>query len=86
MKYLTELDKHGYNFLIDELVWHLEKDDIPSSIMKIIDSDIPGYEFQFPFKENSFLEVDKGMIEEHWTEAISIMKQFDELKEIKMCS
>ena len=35
MNWINELDKHGYNFLVDELVWHLEQGRTPIAIAKL---------------------------------------------------
>ena len=62
MSWISELDKYGYNFLIDELVWHVEQGRIPLSVQLIDDSEHSGYEFSFLELEPMFLKVNQIMV------------------------
>ncbi len=47
MDWIEELDKNGYNILIDELVWHLEQGRTPTAIVKCSKNNTYGFEFYF---------------------------------------
>ena len=80
MSWISELDKYGYNFLIDELVWHIEQGRIPLSVLLINDSERSGYEFSFPELEPVFLKVNPEALQESWVEAKEIVSKFGQLE------
>ena len=80
MNWIQQLDKNGFNFLIDELVWHLEQERFPLTIRKINSNIRTGFEFVFKDGETHFLNVKKDALEQNWSEAIAISKEYPELK------
>ena len=80
MSWISELDKYGYNFLIDELVWHVEQGRIPLSVQLIDDSEHSGYEFSFLELEPMFLKVNPEALQESWIEAKEIVSKFTQLE------
>ena len=80
MNWINELDKYGYNILIDELVWHIEKGRNPLSVKLVRSSKQSGYEFLFSKAEPSFLNVNPEAIEENWFEAKEIVDKFTQLE------
>ncbi|WP_334078474.1 hypothetical protein [Microbulbifer sp. M83] len=83
MSWISGLDSYGYNFLIDELVWHLEKGREPVSVLLSKGESKSGYEFHFSNSETAFLEVNSEMIEEHWLEAKEIVESFSQLRGLR---
>ena len=83
MNWINELDKHGYNFLVDELVWHLEQGRIPIAIAKVSGHDAVGYEFRFENEKPHFLKVSPEMLDKHWVEAQQIMSEFVQLQGVE---
>ncbi len=69
MDWIEELDKHGYNFLVDEFVWHLEQGRTPIAVVKLSKDDNVGFEFRFENENTHFLQVDPDMIDKQWEEA-----------------
>lgn len=83
MDWIKELDKHGYNFLIDELVWHLEQGRNPNEVAKCTKHNIVGYEFRFEHEKPSFLKVVPEQLHQYWEEAQEITCQFSQLGNLK---
>ena len=83
MNWINELDKHGYNFLVDELVWHLEQGRTPIAIAKLSEHDVIGYEFRFKNEKPHFLKVSPEMIDKDWEEAQKIISEFTQLQGIE---
>ena len=83
MSWIEELDKHGHNILIDELVWHLEEGRKPVSVSIISDESGPGYEFKFSDGGASFLKVNPAAIHASWSEAKRIAGLFSQLQELR---
>ena len=80
MSWISELDKYGYNFLIDELVWHIEQGRIPLSVLFINDSECSGYEFSFSELGPMFLKVNPEVLQETWVEAKEIVSKVGQLE------
>ena len=80
MSWIDELDKHGYNFLIDELVWHIEQGRTPLSVSIAQKEEQAGYEFLFSESEPMFLKVNPEKLKEHWLEAKKIASKFSQLE------
>lgn len=80
MNWITELDKHGYNFLIDELVWHIEQGRTPLAVSFINEPERSGYEFSFSGSEPMFLKVNAEALQESWNEAKEIVSNFNQLE------
>ncbi|MGY9106075.1 MAG: hypothetical protein ACKVG0_06020 [Alphaproteobacteria bacterium] len=80
VNWVSELDEHGYNFLIDELVWHIEQGRMPVSVGIAQKAEELGYEFRFSESEPMFLRVNPEMLQEHWAEAIEIVRKFSQLE------
>ena len=83
MSWISELDKYGYNFLIDELVWHIEQGRIPVSVLLIDDPERSGYEFSFSEVEPMFLKVTPEALQESWIEAKEIVSKFAQLEGLR---
>ena len=83
MDWIEELDKHGHNFLIDELVWHIEQGRIPVEVAKCTKDNTVGYEFRFEKDKPMFLKVVPDMIDDHWKEALEITSEFPQLESIR---
>ena len=83
MDWINELDKYGYNFLIDELVWHLEQGKIPTDIIKREKDGLSGCEFLFENEQPRFLQVIPELLDEHWKEAQKITASFPQIASIK---
>lgn len=79
MNWIEELDKYGHNFLVDELVWHLEKGRKPIAVVKRTKDDVAGYEFHFENDDPHFLKVVPDMLDKHWEEAQEIIAGFPQL-------
>jgi hypothetical protein len=82
MDWIDHLEKDAFNFVIDELVWHLREGRIPVAIRKNF-SPKTGVEFCFESERPSFLAVEQILFEEHWDEALSIIGRFPELRALK---
>lgn len=83
MNWIEELDKHGHNFLIDELVWHIEEGRNPVSVCLISQASKSGFEFHFSNGEPSFLKVNPAALEASWTEAKRIVGFFSQLENLR---
>ena len=83
MNWIEELDKHGYNFLVDELVWHLEQGRTPITMVKRSKGDLVGFEFYFENEKPHFLKVAPEMLDKHWKEAQKITADFSQLEGIE---
>jgi len=79
MDWIKELDKHGCNFLVDELVWHLEQGRTPIAMVKRSKDDAVGFEFRFENEKPQFLQVVPNMLDKHWEEAQEITSGFPQL-------
>lgn len=86
MSWIEELDKYGQNFLIDELVWHLEKGRMPVSILMECSTGRTGIVFHFESAEPAFLSVPERMLHGHWREAQEILSEFGELRYLRYMS
>ncbi len=82
MNWIEELDKHGYNTLIDELVWHLEQGRTPVKIALVKRNEICGYEFNFEFGDPMFLKVGSATIDSSWSEAMEICSHYNQLASV----
>ena len=80
MNWIAELDKHGYNHLIDELVWHLEQGRTPLAVILVNDPERSGYDFSFSESELMFLKVNPEALQENWNEAKEIVSNFEQLE------
>ena len=80
MSWITELDKYGHNFLIDELVWHLELGKTPTAVIFVNDSECSGYEFTFSEFEPMFLKVSFEAFHDNWIQAKEIVRKFYQLE------
>ncbi|HXG84535.1 MAG TPA: hypothetical protein VNI84_10955 [Pyrinomonadaceae bacterium] len=83
MDWKEELDKHGYNLLVDELVWHLDQGRIPIAVIKQSKDDDVGFEFRFENETPHFLKVTPDLFNEHWEEAQKITAGFPQLGSIE---
>jgi len=83
MDWIEELDKNGYNILIDELVWHLEQGRTPTAIVKCSKNNTYGFEFYFENEKLHFLNVAPNILDKHWEEAQEIISGFPQLGGIK---
>jgi hypothetical protein len=83
MNWIKELNKHGYNFLVDELVWHLEQGRMPITVAKRTKEDMVGFEFRFENEKPYFLTVNPDMLNKHWEEAQKIIADFPQLENVE---
>ncbi|EAQ27480.1 hypothetical protein [Roseovarius sp. 217] len=82
--WISELDEYGYNFLIDELVFHLEAGRKVKAIEKLDKSNTDvGFEFVFLDDTDSFLKVPPELISDHWNEAQQIVQAFPMLLQVQ---
>lgn len=82
--WISELDEHGHNFLIDELVYHLEGGRTVKAIeMRDKFYDEVGYNFVFSDGSDTFLKVPPEMIGDHWNEAKQIAQAFPMLLQMR---
>ena len=82
MSWISELDKYGHNFLIDELVWHIEQERMPLSVRLVKNLEQSGYEFSFSESEPMFLTVNTEALQDNWVEAKEIVSKFSQLEGI----
>ncbi len=83
MSWIDELDRHGYNVLLDELVWHLENGhDVVSIRRENNGPDGPGFRFILRGAEPHFLSVTFVNLDAHWNEARQITSRFWQLDEL----
>lgn len=83
MDCIDELERDAYNFVIDELVWHLENGRTPLAIRRNYNLQT-GVEFQFGQTAPMFLSVDERLLDQHWEEAKMIINQYSELRSINL--
>ena len=81
-EWLLNLDKYGYNFIVDELVFHLEHGATVETIQKVSDLDRSGVLFHFLGHGDSFLDMPSDQLEAHWDESREITSQFAELSDL----
>ncbi len=83
MNWIERLDKHGQNFLIDELVYFLDSGQVVVSIEKSAPPDgQSGYKFKLDNGTEETLKVPKHLLDQHWTEAQQIVSLFPELSSL----
>jgi len=79
MSWIDALDQYGHNFLIDQLVYLIEQ---TKPVVSVSKSQNPvGYLFRFDDGTTDFVSVLPQFLDEHWIEAIEIVKNFSELSE-----
>ncbi len=81
-EWLINLDKYGSNFLVDELVFHLEHGAFVASIQKVRDHERVGVLFFFLDDSDSFLAVPSDQLEMHWKESKEITSRFTQLSDL----
>ena len=81
MRWVLELDKFGYNIIIDELVWHIENKRIPHSIQNVKEPE-SGLIFRFKCDDSSFLKASEESIEMNWEETKTITSNFKEIENV----
>ena len=83
MSWIDDLDEHSYNFLIDELVWHLRESRTVISIRKEQGGgDGTGFRFLFRGHDSQFLSVNPDFLDSHWNEAQQITRRFSQLERL----
>ncbi len=81
MEWIDRLDREGWNFVIDELVWHLEEGRVLTAIA-VTFAPISGVEFRFDNAEPVFFPIDRPHVREHWFAAVEIIRTFPELNSV----
>lgn len=81
MDWIDELEEEAWNVVIDELVWHLRQGRTPSSIRRLVVRD-QGVEFCFQDHEPFVFKVDEQFLREHWSEAVTIIRRFPQLRSV----
>lgn len=84
MTLIDELEKDAWNFIIDELIWHLEEGRIPATVRRVLTPET-GIEFCFETVPSDFYAIPAEFLEEHWNEAVTIIGRCPELASLKMC-
>jgi len=83
MEWLEKLDKFGYNFLVDELVWHLEQGRNVVSMARVQTPARTGVIIDFQDGTEAFHQVAPKQLDEHWKECKEITAKFSELSELR---
>ena len=81
MDWIERLDEDGWNFVIDELAWHLREGRSPVSVHRAR-APATGVEFRFEVEPPVFLPIPNALLEEHWDTALKIASSFPELKNV----
>ena len=82
--WIDDLDEHGFNFIIDELCWHLREGRFPVSLTKRSGPDA-GVEFSFGEGRRDFMPVMPNFLSSHWDEAVELIRAVPELEPVLMC-
>ena len=83
MEWIERLDKEGWNFVIDELVWHLKEGRVPIEIT-VQRVPLSGVEFRFDNAAPTFFRIDRHELREHWAAAVQIIGEFPELGSVAL--
>ena len=78
MSWIDELDEHGYNVIVDELVWYLREGRTPTGVA-LRSLPEPGVEFLFDQRDGAFLRVLPEILDLNWREAPEIIGNFPRL-------
>jgi hypothetical protein len=82
MAWIDELEKDAWNVIIDELVWHLRESRMPVAVRRHI-APKSGVEFCFESAQPAFFSVERSILDEHWDEAVAIIRRCSELSVLK---
>jgi hypothetical protein len=85
MDWISDLEKAAWNFVIDELVWHLREGRFPVSIHRQF-TPAKGIEFAFKDLPAAFFPIDGHALEDHWDEAVQILSGFPQLQTVDIRS
>ena len=81
-EWLLELDKHGYNVILDELVFHLEHGASVERIQKMVGEDNAGVVFHILGHHEISLEVSSESLDSHWNECKKITSGYPQLSSV----